>query len=91
MDDFFRDLTRIVWGDVLAGEMPDVYRQNLHRIFLQRINAYGMSGGPQVIKLYKGYVAGLKEEVEQALAKNQKEDFGIYCRDLIRIMNKYLK
>lgn len=91
MDDFFRDLTRIVWGDVLAGEMPDVYRQNLQRIFLQRINAYGMSGGPQVIKLYKGYVAGLKEEVEQALAKNQKEDFGIYCRDMVRVMNKYLK
>lgn len=92
LDDFWRDLTRVVWGDdVLAGKMPDVYRQNLQRVFFQRIGGYTRSGGPQTVKLYKAYVAGLKEELERVLGSNKDEAFGIYCRDVLRGVNRFLK
>jgi len=90
--DFFRDLTRVIWGeDVLVGKMPDVYRQNLQRTFMQKISLCGSRGGPQSLKLYKEYITGLKEELEQVLVKSKDEEFGIYCRDMLRIMNKFLK
>ena len=92
LNDFFRDLTEIIWQvDVLSGKMPDVYRQNLQKGFLQRVSAYAMSGGPQGVKLYKTYVSGLKKEVEKILENNRDEAFDIYCRDMLRIMNRFLK
>lgn len=91
LNDFFEDLNRVVWQDVLDGEMPGIYRQNLQRLFFRRVSTYCSSAGPQGARLYKQYVGDLKKRVEQAFVKNKEEDFGIYCRDLIRTMNKFLK
>lgn len=91
LGDFFEDLDRIVWQDVTAGEMPNVYRQNLQRTFFWQIRTYGSRGGPQAMKLYRHYLTSLKERVEQAGMKNQEEGFGVYCRNVIREINKFLK
>ena len=89
--DFFEDLNRIIWQDVLSGVVPDVYRQNLQRNFLRQVSSYGSRGGPQAIKLYKEYLASVKEKLEQVGAENTNERFGIYCRNLIRGVKKFLK
>ena len=89
--DFFEDLNRIIWQDVLSGVVPDVYRQNLQRNFLRQVSSYGSRGGPQAIKLYKGYLASVKEKLEQVGVENTNERFGIYCRNLIRGVKKFLK
>lgn len=92
LNDFFEGLTRVVWGeDVLKGKVPDVFRQNLQRVFFKEIDNYGRRGGPRSIEVYKGYVADLKKRLEQVLVNNQDETFGVYCQDMFRLMNKFLK
>lgn len=91
LNDFFEDLDQIIWQDVSAGEMPNVYRQNLQRTFLGQIRTYGSRGGPEAMKLYRYYLVTLKERVEQASRKNQEEEFSIYCRDVVREINRFLK
>ncbi len=89
--DFFEDLNRIIWQDVLSGEMPDVYRQNLQHSFLRQVSSYGSRGGPQAIRFYKGYMADMQGKLKQVSVANTDERFGVYCRDLIQRMNRFLK
>ena len=97
LEDFWDDLDEMVWGEVLDGEMPDVYRQSLQQVFLQQLQNYGSRGGPNAVKAGKVYFKRLRDGIKDVQPKSgrcstaEAEEFVAYRDELIRKLDRILK
>ena len=101
LEDFWTDLDEMVWGDVLAGRMPGVYRQNLQQVFVRQLQTFGSRGGPAAVKLGNVYLKRLRDKVKKAQPQEgtsamilpwaNPDEFRVYRDEWVRKLDRMLK